>query len=164
MPLRSEWIAGVTASGRRLPAAKVTAYRTAAGLDPLPVMVSHAVKPEPRTPPPCRLGKTGDELAALLKSLGINPGWCTTGCHNFAKQMNQWGVEGCRARRAEIVQRLEEQQRAAGWSVTAKAAAMAMVNGIAFRIDLADPLGWLVDEAIRLAEAAEKCSDGTCAS
>lgn len=107
-------------------------------------------------------GKVGSELAALLKQLGIDSKWCSTGCNGYSKLMNAWGCDGCRQRRAEIVQRLEQQQRAAGWSVTAKAAGMALVSGIAFEIDLTDPLGWLVDEAVRRAEAAEKCGNGGC--
>lgn len=151
--------------------AKQNAYREMLGLEPLPPLypsVNTGIQrgaPANGSPLPkksCRRGKPGNELTALLQSLGIDSKWCKTGCSGFSAKMNAWGVQGCKERRAEIVKRLEEQQQTAGVAVTAKAAAMALVTGVAFEIDLTDPLGWLADEAIRRAERAETCATGCC--
>ena len=158
MPLRSEWIAGVTASGRRLPAAKVTAYRAAAGLDPLPMAVSQAAKPEPRTPSPCRRGKPGNELMELLKSLGIPARWCE-GCKGRAAMMNQNGIVWCRENRATIVGWLAEQRDSVDWITQASVAAKMLTTGVYLLVNPLDPLGSLVDIAIM---RAEKCESGTC--
>jgi hypothetical protein len=64
--------------------------------------------------------------------------------------MNRWGVEGCKARRTEIVEWLEEERKLAGWSATLSAGVAAISRG--WIIDPMDPCGWLVDKAIREAE------------
>ena len=99
----------------------------------------------------------GTELKALIASLGINPS-PSCDCNAKAEQMNVWGVEGCKQRREEIVQGLRDNAPRWGWKDKLKAAALATVKGIAFKLDLSDPYGSLVDLAIRQAEEKEKAN------
>lgn len=93
-------------------------------------------------------GGPGTELKALLSEMGLAelPG-CQ--CAARAARMDGWGVDGCRQRRDEIVGWLREGYAAAGWLDRLRAAGKALARGI----NWSDPLGWLVDEAIRRAEA-----------
>lgn len=70
------------------------------------------------------------------------------------RRMNHWGVSGCRANRAKIVAHLRSAYKAASYVELAKAAGKAVTTGLAFRINPLDPIGSIIDEAIRLAEAA----------
>jgi hypothetical protein len=90
----------------------------------------------------------GTELMALLKSLGIHkqPG-CD--CKSKAKQMDAWGVDGCRAHRDEIADWLRSNQEKLGWREWLAAGVKAVAVGLAFSIDWRDPFGGLVDESIR---------------
>ncbi len=86
----------------------------------------------------------------LLASLGVvTTNACS--CKGRAKQMDQWGVQGCRSNRDEIVKWLQEEQDKRGWAATLSAAVMIAVNGLP--LNPLDPMGSLVDEAIRRAEA-----------
>src|SRR4051812_32731809 len=68
-------------------------------------------------------GKPGSELAAILKALGFDydqgPG-CR--CEDWTAHMDGWGVEGCKARRDEIITHLREQAATKGWLAKAAAA------------------------------------------
>lgn len=89
----------------------------------------------------------GSGLTILFAAVGIL-GCCD--CRDKAKLMNEWGDDGCRARREEII----------GWlraKVVSRedwlcAAALAFKSGLAFRLNWLDPLPSLVDEAIRRSE------------
>lgn len=89
----------------------------------------------------------GTELKALLASLGLTASGC--GCDRYAAQMDVWGVDGCQQRRADIVEHLREQRDKAGWGAVLTAAGRAAAQGL--RVDILDPLGWLVDEAMKRA-------------
>ncbi len=94
----------------------------------------------------------GTTLESLLKSIGIDSdkeavGGCQ--CKAMLRRMNAWGVGGCKWNRAEIVAHLDREWKARGWLVSIGAGLRAIVNGLAFRLDLGDLMGSLVDEAIR---------------
>jgi hypothetical protein len=90
----------------------------------------------------------GSELWRLLESLGVRH-TADCRCLELAAQMNAWGPIGCALARADIVARMRANASAYGWTTVAKAAAAALVNGLAWKLDLADVYGSLVDEAIR---------------
>jgi len=91
----------------------------------------------------------GTELTALLASLGIAP-LSNCPCKARACQMDAWGPAGCREHRAVIIGWLNESWN---WKAAAGAARQAVVSGLATRLNPLDPVGSLVDEAIRRAEA-----------
>jgi hypothetical protein len=91
-------------------------------------------------------------LKAILSSLGIQPGPACD-CHGRALQMDEWGIDGCRARREEIVRWLREGQTRWGWQDQFAAAVKAVTTGLAFQLNPLDPFPTLVDEAIRRADA-----------
>jgi hypothetical protein len=138
-----------TCAGRReLPAAKRDAL-----LDLWSGLPAHQAPARPTMLPPT--GGPGAELKTLLAEMGVTE-QSGCGCGSRALQMDAWGVEGCKARRAEIVAWLAEQQKARGWGATLAAGLKAITSGLAFSLDPLDPLGSLVDEAIRRAEGKEK--------
>lgn len=127
--------------------------RLAAGLPPegSPQPVS---LPEVRENP--RKGETrgpGTELKGLLAKLGFAVGNCK--CNQRAEEMNGWGPAGCRERRAEIVAWLKQEADQRRWTARLGAAFHAARRLMTFLNPL-DPLGSLVDEAIRLAEEKER--------
>lgn len=72
--------------------------------------------------------------------------------------MDAWGVPGCREHRQEIVGWLEESRDRYGWSGRLTAGLKSLTTGLVFRIRLSDPLGSLIDEAIRRAGEKESAS------
>ena len=95
-------------------------------------------------------------VSRLIKELELRPaGDC--GCIEFAGEMDRWGVDGCRQRRAEIIDRLKSklpevtwrQRWGAGWQLLTKHAPW-------FRVR--DPFGSIVDEAIRRAVVSGQSS------
>ena len=115
-----------------------------------PATIVAAPTPAPAAAP----SGPGTELKALLASLGLTPA-SGCDCNARAAQMNAWGVAGCRERRAEIVAWLREQATKASWSLAAVAAWKAL-KGFRRWFRVRDPLGSIVDEAIRRAEGKEK--------
>jgi hypothetical protein len=94
----------------------------------------------------------GSHLWRLLASLGIKH-TATCSCLGLAEEMNALGPAGCRRERARLAQQMRANAKAYGWGTVATAAARALASGLAWRLDLADVYGSLLDEAIRLAEA-----------
>lgn len=95
-------------------------------------------------------GGPGTELKSLLALLGFGEaGSC--GCGDKARQMDRWGVAGCREHRDEIVAWLTEQQGKQGWKAQVLAGVRAAQAGL--WLNPLDPAGSLLDEAIRRAEA-----------
>lgn len=95
-------------------------------------------------------GHPGTELKKLLAMLGFTAkSGCK--CNSKARQMDTWGVAGCRAHEDEIVAWLREEQKKAGWLEKAGAVRRAAANAMTFLNPL-DPAGSLVREAIRRAE------------
>ena len=88
----------------------------------------------------------------MLAELGIDPG-PSCPCRRRMRQMDEWGVDGCREHREEIVGWLREGQERYGWGARITAGWRTVVSGLAWRINPGDPLGSLVDEAVRRAEA-----------
>ena len=99
----------------------------------------------------------GSELWRLLAELGIQhkP---TCSCLSLAERMNGWGPAGCRLSRAEIVEGMRFNAAEYGWLDVARAAAKAVSTGIAWKLDLTDVYGSLVDEALRRAQARHVAS------
>ncbi len=114
-----------------------------------------ALPPRP-APPAAPAGGPGTELKALLSGLGVKA-TAACSCNAYARQMNLWGVDGCREHRADVVAWLEKRRAKTGWGATIHAylaGARNVVTG-GFVPNPADVSGSLVDEAIRL--AAVKC-------
>ena len=103
-------------------------------------------------------GGPGTEMKAMLAGLGVNPG-PTCDCNAKAVQMDLWGVEGCRANRNTIVGWLRDNAPRWGWADRVKAAANAVINGLAFKLNPLDPFPGVLDEAIRRAEEKEKAAE-----
>lgn len=91
-------------------------------------------------------GGMGTELKALLASLGIT-GQQGCGCDDRAARMDAWGLAGCKARRAEILDWLDQQAAKLGWWEKAKAGALAVLGGLPLTT------AGLFDEAARRAKA-----------
>lgn len=68
-------------------------------------------------------------------------------CSKKAYQMDLWGPKGCRENRDEILSWLRAGYKTSGWLETGRAAVLASAW-----IDLADPLGSVLNEAIARAE------------
>lgn len=106
----------------------------------------------------CKVRKTpgphpGSHLARLIAMLSmVSTGGCK--CGQMIRQMNAWGIVGCRLHRAEIAAHLERAYRELTWAEWARGVARATATGLALRINPLDKCGSLVDEAIRLAELA----------
>lgn len=94
----------------------------------------------------------GTELAALIKQLGgtDEPG---CGCDAFREQMNRWGVDGCREHRPEIVAQLTASAAKWGMSDWLAGGWKAVTSGLALLLDPRDPIGSLVDLAIKTAHS-----------
>lgn len=93
----------------------------------------------------------GTELKALLKTLGIAEN-AHCDCNAKANQMDEWGVEGCRAEFDQIVGWMREGQSGWGWKDKLAAAAKAVTTGLAFQVNWSDPFPGLVRLAIDRAE------------
>lgn len=107
--------------------------------------------PAPIGEPPVPRGP-GTELKKLLAQLGVVAAGVPCDCNAHAAQMDAWGADGCREHRGETVAWLREGQTKWGWAAKLKAAALAVVTGLAFTLDWSDPFPSLVDEAIRRSE------------
>lgn len=96
----------------------------------------------------------GSQLWNLLKSIGVKtkPG-CT--CIALAEKMNRLGVDGCREERPWICEQIRTNLQRYGWGELTVAAVKAIGLGLAWQLDVMDPIGSAVDEAIRLAELAD---------
>jgi hypothetical protein len=88
----------------------------------------------------------GSHLKEVIAGLGLSA-WEGCRCEAAAHQMNVWGVEGCKEHRQEIIEWLKEAYRRLSW----KDCLTAAVSAFPF-VSLLDPIGSLVDEAIRRAE------------
>ncbi|MGI8980546.1 MAG: hypothetical protein ACR2FY_15060 [Pirellulaceae bacterium] len=89
----------------------------------------------------------GRELSAVLTEFRLSAN-ASCGCAEFAAIMDEWGIDGCREYRAEIIGRLKEGYESATWLETIRAGWRGL-----FQINPLDPLGSLVDLAIARTEA-----------
>lgn len=94
----------------------------------------------------------GSHLWLLLEGIGVKHS-PTCKCVTLARQMNAWGPQGCKERRAEIIENMRTNADAYGWKTLATATARAVLTGLAWRLNPLDLYGSLVDEAIRRAAA-----------
>lgn len=95
----------------------------------------------------------GSQLWKLIEAVGIQH-TANCSCLDWAERMNAWGPAGCRQARREIVQHMQASAVNYGWLEIGAAVARAITSGLALRLSVTDPYGSLLDEAIRLAEAA----------
>lgn len=100
----------------------------------------------------------GTELQSLLLSIGIDKK-SDCGCNAQMAKMNYWGVEGCTKHFNEIVGFLKDGIVHFGWADRMKAAALATIKGLAFKLNPLDPIPSLVKEAIKRAKEKEPTSD-----
>lgn len=99
----------------------------------------------------------GTELSRMLRKYEINPA-AGCDCKAKARKMDEWGVEGCRKNMETIVGWMREGVGRWGWADRLKAAAAAVMDGTAFKLNPLDPFPGLIEEAIRRAEAKEKAT------
>lgn len=94
----------------------------------------------------------GTKLKNILESLGVS---ASTGCKCRERMlaMNDWGVEECRRQREEILSWLRYEQSQRGWGTFFKAAFYAATTRF---ISITDPLGSILDEALRQAALEEE--------
>lgn len=90
----------------------------------------------------------GEEVHRLLAALGIYDA-ADCGCRDKMRIMNSWGVAGCRQNRATIVAWLRESAAQRSWVERLCAGVELLGQPWFFPFD---PIGSLVDEAIRRAE------------
>jgi len=101
---------------------------------------------------------TGDGVGSytwrILDEIGIKHD-SSCSCLYWAERMNNWGPEGCRKYKAEIVEHFKNSSKNYGWGELTLAAVKSIQTGLAFKINPLDIYGSLLDEAIRLAELDE---------
>jgi glycosyltransferase involved in cell wall biosynthesis len=99
----------------------------------------------------------GTELKKILATMGIV---MAKGCDCYMRaiQMDKEGIEWCKENRDTIRGWLSEGAPRWKWTARIEAAMKAVQTGLAFKLDLLDPYGSLVDEAIRMAIEAEAAS------
>jgi hypothetical protein len=100
-----------------------------------------------RAPPP----GPGTEIEKLF-SLLLNRPSCPA-CKDLRDRMNEWGIDGCKTHRDEIIAQLEAQYKTLSWSETIGAAINGTAAGLASVINPLSPEKSLLDEAIRRASA-----------
>lgn len=96
----------------------------------------------------------GRQLQTLFSQLGVEYREDCQ-CAAYARQMDLWGVAGCRECFDEIVSRLRTNAEKYSVWEHMRAAVEAVRAGLAFRVNPVDPFPDLVAEAIRRAEAEE---------
>ena len=105
----------------------------------------------PPPPPPKRLRGVGDHVKCITQELGLRmKQGCD--CEALAAEMNRLGPDGCRRERKKLVDGLRHNARQYSWGEHLKAAAKSVTTGLIWSIDITDPYGSMLDEAIRRAE------------
>ena len=107
------------------------------------VKARQAAKPQIERP----ANGPGRELEKLIGELNLPSLGCGA-CQELAKQMDLWGPDGCREHREHIVRDIESRAAKVGW-VDYLNAAVQLIREPWF--DFIDPIGSMVDEAIRRA-------------
>jgi hypothetical protein len=94
----------------------------------------------------------GEELATILHSIGLRAKeGC--GCPELRREMNDLGPDGCRREFDRLVSTLREKYQATTWTERILAAGLAVLTGIAFKLNISDPIPDVLREAIRRAES-----------
>lgn len=89
----------------------------------------------------------GTELMRLLANIGVTARLGCS-CKQKAAQMDEWGIDGCRARRSDIANWLREEASKQSWFDKLESARRAIFLGLALEISPLDIYGSLVDMAI----------------
>ncbi|WP_437226563.1 glycosyltransferase family 2 protein [Planctomicrobium sp. SH661] len=112
---------------------------------------SPAASPEE---PPVPAHGPGTELKKLIDLLKLPPkSGCS--CNSLRTTMDRLGVAGCRKHRDRLISQLQANYKLFDWKEKLAAGMQAVISGLAFRIDLTDPIPALFDEAVRRAEQSE---------
>jgi hypothetical protein len=92
----------------------------------------------------------GTNLKKLIDSLGVegSPG-CN--CESLRLEMDRLGIAGCLRERARLIAALRESAESVSWLSKLKAAGPAVWSGLVFKVNPADPIPGLFDEAVRMA-------------
>lgn len=105
----------------------------------------------------CKLmSSPGSRLAMLIHSLGQKPDNCDGSCKEMIVKMNDWGIEGCREHRVEIVKHLNKAYKKMTTREKFMAAAGAWEAGLGMKINPLDITGSLVDIAIERSAIASR--------
>ena len=96
----------------------------------------------------------GSTIWKMLDSIGIKHDE-SCACLYWAERMNNWGTEGCKKYRKEIIDHFKNSSKNYGWGDFSLAAMKSIKTGLAFKINPLDIYGSLLDEAIRLTELEE---------
>ena len=91
----------------------------------------------------------GTELRLLFGQLNLH-GKDDCGCAGMAAEMDMLGAEGCRAKAAELADRLRQKAAEVGWKEKLSAGILAAWNGLPLTIE------GLLEEAIRRAEVKQQ--------
>ena len=110
---------------------------------PCRVKARQAAKPQIERP----ANGPGRELEKMIGELNLPSLGCGA-CQELAKQMDLWGPDGCREHREHIVRDIRSRANKVKWWDKSKAA-LALIREPWF--DFIDPIGSMVDEAIRRA-------------
>jgi hypothetical protein len=94
----------------------------------------------------------GTELKAIFKSIGFNAEK-QCGCENLRLEMDKLGVGGCRREFDRLAAVLQGKYQVTSWTERIRAAGLATLSGLAFRLNVANPVPDLLREAIKRAEA-----------
>lgn len=150
MPTLREWLIGdgldrvaVEKYRRRASMPDGTEWLARHGLPPLNQIVNikqdatppkHASIMVPQKKQPIISG-VGSEVKEILKSLKISTkdGFCE--CQSWINRMDEWGPEGCRERRKEILEHLDKEFDAASIATKVVALGMAIWNGIPLSLE-----------------------------
>lgn len=92
----------------------------------------------------------GSQLWKIFKSLGVETA-PDCNCLLMAEVMNSLGVKGCIEAKDRLVYILKKNQKRYGLTQYLKSGALALREGLAFKIDPIDPLPGLLNEALRRA-------------
>jgi hypothetical protein len=95
----------------------------------------------------------GSQIWRLLASLGIKH-TAVCKCLAVAEEMNALGPDGCRLHRARLAATMQKNAASYGWGDVARAAGLALLKGLAWRLNIRDLYGSLIDEGINRAKLA----------
>lgn len=137
----------IASGASNLPPSKVAAYRARWKADGYELPPLPDAAPAPTGP--------GTEFKGLAESLGMKPvAGCS--CAALRAEMDALGVSGCRRDRDRLLK--AARLNYAEYSIWAKfkAAVRLPTSGLLLKINPADPVGSLFDEAVRRAEASSR--------
>lgn len=90
----------------------------------------------------------GKNLSNIFSSIGIFAEGCG-GCYELMVKMNNWGIDGCREHKKEIVAELKQRASTKRWTDVFKAIAKTGATGLAFKMpSWTNPYSSFVDMAI----------------